>query len=51
MMEVCARESNITMLAHYDFVNQQALKSLITGGTKLVPFPQDILKQAEKNIL
>ncbi|WP_330204185.1 TRAP transporter substrate-binding protein [Cyanobacterium sp. Dongsha4] len=48
MMEVCARESNITMLAHYDFVNQQALKSLIKGGTKLVPFPQDILQQAEK---
>lgn len=48
MLEVAAKEANSSMLAHYDFVNQQALQRLLAGGTSLNPFPDDILKQAEK---
>lgn len=48
MIEVAAREINLSMLAHYDFVNQQSLATLVNQGTKLINFAPDILKEAEK---
>ncbi|MFK8185825.1 MAG: TRAP transporter substrate-binding protein [Phormidesmis sp.] len=39
-------ESNINMLAKYDALNGEALKTLVDGGTQLVPYSDDILKAA-----
>jgi TRAP-type mannitol/chloroaromatic compound transport system substrate-binding protein len=38
--------SNSNMMAHYDYVNPIALKSLVANGTQLKPFPQDVLSAA-----
>lgn len=48
MVESAAKEANISMLANYDFLNQQSLKTLQAGGTKFVAFPDDILTEAKK---
>ena len=32
------------MLARYDAQNPVALKTLVAGGAKLTPFPQDVLE-------
>ncbi len=41
-------EANLSMLSEYDALNGQALTRLLDGGTKLVPYSQDILQAAEK---
>ncbi|TPE53856.1 TRAP transporter substrate-binding protein [Amaricoccus solimangrovi] len=38
--------ANTDMMARYDTLNPGALKSLIAGGAKLKPFPQDVLEAA-----
>jgi TRAP-type mannitol/chloroaromatic compound transport system substrate-binding protein len=48
MFMAAAKEANTNMLAQYNFLNQQSLGNLITGGTKLTAFPEDIMKEAQK---
>ncbi len=48
MFKTATYEANINMLAQYNFLNQQALGEIISGGTKLIPYPQDILKKAKE---
>lgn len=43
-----AFESNATMLARYDSLNNEALQRLIASGTQLRPYSQEILAAAEK---
>ena len=38
--------ANMDMVAKYDFVNPQALRRLVASGTKLKPFPQDVMEAA-----
>ncbi len=46
-----AFESNTTMLARYDSLNNEALQRLIASGTQLRPYSQEILAAAEKESL
>ena len=46
--EVAAAEANLHMLAQYDAKNPAALGRLVRAGTKLHPFPQDIMVAALK---
>jgi TRAP-type mannitol/chloroaromatic compound transport system substrate-binding protein len=39
-----AAYANLDMLAKYDALNPPALRTLIAGGAKLTPFPQDVLE-------
>ncbi|NCO76351.1 MAG: TRAP transporter substrate-binding protein [Cyanobacteria bacterium] len=48
MFMAAAKEANVNMLSQYNFLNQQSLATLITGGTKLVVYPQDIITEAQK---
>ena len=48
MFKTAAREVNIKMLAQYNFLNKQALENILDGDVKLVAYPQDILKEAQK---
>ena len=41
-------ESNINMLAKYDALNGAALKTLVDGGTELVPYSDEILTAANE---
>lgn len=43
-----AYESNATMLARYDARNNEALQSLLSSGTQVRPYSQEILEAAEK---
>ncbi|GBF83765.1 TRAP transporter substrate-binding protein [Aphanothece sacrum] len=43
-----AYESNVTMLARYDALNNEALERLLASGTQVRPYSQDILTAAEK---
>jgi TRAP-type mannitol/chloroaromatic compound transport system substrate-binding protein len=43
-----AFESNATMLARYDTLNNEALQRLIASGTQLRPYSPEILAAAEK---
>ncbi len=36
------------MTAQYDAVNPPALKRLLDGGARLAPFPEDVMRAAEK---
>ncbi len=47
-IEAAAAESNLKMLAEYESVNGEALKRLVDGGTKLMPYSQEILDAARK---
>lgn len=47
-IQVAAAESNIQMLAEYESVNGEALKNLIAGGTKLMPYGEEILTAARE---
>ena len=47
-LETACAEANVWMPAKYDEVNVPALKRLIGGGTKLVPFPRDLMQAAAK---
>ncbi len=46
--EVATAEANLHMLAQYDAENPAALGRLVRAGTKLRPFPQDIMLAALK---
>ncbi len=48
ILKTAAMEANLNMLAQYNFLNQQTLPKLLTGGTELVAYPQEILRSAEK---
>jgi TRAP-type mannitol/chloroaromatic compound transport system substrate-binding protein len=39
-----AAYANLDMLAKYDALNPVALRTLVAGGAKLTPFPQDVLE-------
>ena len=47
-LEAACGEANVWMPAKYDEVNVAALKRLIGGGTKLRPFPRDLMNAASK---
>jgi len=49
MVEIAASHSNITMTAKYDARNPVALKQLVSTGTKLRPFTQDVMNAAFKS--
>jgi len=49
IVEAAAAQAHIYMQARYDAKNPAALKTLISGGTKLAPFPKDVLDSAFKN--
>ena len=46
-----AKEANLNMLSQYDALNRAALKRLVAGGTKLVAYPPEILRAAQKEAL
>lgn len=46
VLEVAALEVNQRMMAEYDAKNPPALRSLIDGGVRLAPFPQDVMEAA-----
>ncbi len=46
--EVAAAEANALMMADYDSKNPAALSRLVREGTKLHPFPKDIMEAALK---
>jgi len=47
-IRVATMEAHQMAIAQYDAVNSLALKRLISSGTKLVPFSQEILAAAQK---
>lgn len=48
IFKTAAMEANLNMLAQYDSLNREALQTLISEGTNLVPYSVEIL-QAAKN--
>ena len=42
-----AMSANLNMLSKYDALNREALKTLIDGGTKLTPYPAEVLQAAQ----
>ena len=48
MFRAASTEAAMRMTAQYDAVNPPALQRLIDGGTKLAPFPADVMAAAEK---
>jgi TRAP-type mannitol/chloroaromatic compound transport system substrate-binding protein len=51
IIESAAAEAHITMQARYDARNPAALKQLVGSGTKLRPFPQDVMTAAFKSAI
>ena len=49
MIEAAAAQSHIEMQARYDARNPPALKQLVGSGTKLKPFPADVMTAAFKS--
>ncbi len=47
-ISTAAYESNVTMLARYDSLNNEALQRLIAAGVKLRPYSEEILVAAQK---
>ncbi len=45
-LRVAAATANVRMLGRYDARNQTALQEIIAKGTKVLPFPDDILEAA-----
>jgi TRAP-type mannitol/chloroaromatic compound transport system substrate-binding protein len=45
-LEAASLEANARMLAEYDARNPAALRRLVDGGVRLVPFPDDVLRAA-----
>ncbi len=45
-IQVAAYETNLTMLAQYEAVNNQALENLVAGGTQLRTYSDEILEAA-----
>ncbi|MBE9032869.1 TRAP transporter substrate-binding protein [filamentous cyanobacterium LEGE 11480] len=48
VFETAAYESNLTMMARYDTLNQAALGRLVAGGTQLTAYSKEILAAAQK---
>ncbi len=48
VFKTAAYEANMSMLTQYDARNGEALNRLVAGGTKLIPYSQDILQAAQK---
>jgi TRAP-type mannitol/chloroaromatic compound transport system substrate-binding protein len=46
--ELAASYANADMMAKYDFQNPTAMERLIDHGTKLVPFPPEIMRLSQK---
>jgi len=49
IVEAAAAEAHVTMQARYDARNPAALKQLVAAGTKLRPFPNDVMNAAFKS--
>lgn len=47
-MEAAASHAHVTTQARYDSRNPAALKRLVSGGAKLLPFPKDVMDLAFK---
>ncbi len=48
IVEAAAAQAHVTMQARYDGLNPGALKQLVGAGTKLRPFPADVMNAAFK---
>src|SRR6187551_3530003 len=48
IVQAAASEAHVVMQAKYDAVNPNALKQLVGAGTKLRPFPADVMNAAFK---
>lgn len=48
ILKTAAVEANINMAAKYDVLNREALKRLITGGTQLEVYSNEIMQTAQK---
>ncbi len=48
ILQTASYESNATMLARYESRNNEALQRLLSGGTQVRPYSQEILAGAEK---
>ena len=48
IFKTAAMEANLNMLSKYDALNREALKTLVDGGTKLTPYPPEVLQAAQK---
>jgi TRAP-type mannitol/chloroaromatic compound transport system substrate-binding protein len=51
IVQAAAAEAHVTMQAKYDALNPNALKQLVGAGTKLRPFPADVMAAAFKEAL
>ena len=51
IVEAAASQAHVAMQARYDAVNPLALKQLVGAGTKLRPFPQDMMSAAFKEAM
>lgn len=47
ILKSAAYEANMTMLASYDAKNREALAEIVAGGTKFLPYSEEILVAAE----
>ncbi len=48
IFKTAAMEANLNMLSKYEALNRQAMQRLVEGGTKIVPYPTEILQAAKK---
>ena len=48
IVEAAASQAHVVMQARYDAANPNALKQLVGAGTKLRPFPKDVMSAAFK---
>jgi len=51
IIEAAASYAHVDMQAKYDGRNPGALKTLVSQGTKLVPFPKDVMDLAFKEAM
>ena len=49
IVEAAASQAHVVMQARYDAANPNALKQLVGAGTKLRPFPKDVMIAAFKS--
>ncbi|MEM9506962.1 MAG: TRAP transporter substrate-binding protein [Cyanobacteria bacterium P01_E01_bin.35] len=48
IFKTAAMEANLNMLAQYDALNREALKTIMDGGTKLTAYPPEVLQAAQQ---
>ncbi len=51
VIKTAAMEANLNMLSKYDALNRNSLQSILTSGTKLIPYSKEILQAAQKAAL